>query len=183
MNRQPMVDVSLKNAFTCPFHRSPSFSSYTSVMKTKHSASFSNGYSPLMISKLTPESKLPRLDYCRIRLCYDNAELDLFLDHSTTLLYQAIQLPSSFCLLASLSSSSRSLSSTMKKLIDSRKYRESLDLFHRQSQATSDTTLLFALKATARLRDRERGVAIHQQLSSSSLRKPSVQTSLIHFHS
>ena len=71
----------------------------------------------------------------------------------------------------------------MKKLMDSRKYREALDLFQRQPQMSSDTTLIFALKAAALLRDRERGVAIHQQLSSSSLRNPSIQTSLIHFHS
>ncbi|CAF1150597.1 unnamed protein product [Didymodactylos carnosus] len=70
----------------------------------------------------------------------------------------------------------------MKKLIQCRQYKEVLDLFDRQSQVSTDATHTLALKACAKLRDRERGIRIHRQLSSQALQDPFIQTSLIHFY-
>ena len=58
-----------------------------------------------------------------------------------------------------------------------------VDLFDRQSQVSTDITLNMALKAGTELHDRERGIQIHQQLSSQSLENRFIQTSLIHFSS
>ncbi|CAF1100411.1 unnamed protein product [Didymodactylos carnosus] len=81
-----------------------------------------------------------------------------------------------------ISSSPIKLNATMKKLIESRQYKEVLDLFDRQSQVFTDSTLTLALKACAKLCDRERGIRIHRQLSSQALRDSFTQTSLIHFY-
>jgi hypothetical protein len=71
----------------------------------------------------------------------------------------------------------------MKQLLDSRRYREALNLFDRLSQPVTDMALTLALKACANLRDRERGIQIHHQLSAHSLQDPFIQTSLIHLYS
>ena len=78
---------------------------------------------------------------------------------------------------------SQKLNSTMKQLIDNRRYRDVLDLFDRETQASTDATRTLALKACAKLGDCERGLRIHQQLSSKSLRNHFIQTSLIHLYS
>ena len=72
----------------------------------------------------------------------------------------------------------------MKKLTESRQYRQVLDLFDQQSSIPSTSTALtLALKACTQLRARERGIRIHRQLSPQSLRDPYIRTSLIHFYS
>jgi pentatricopeptide repeat protein len=70
----------------------------------------------------------------------------------------------------------------MKELIDVRRYKEALDLFDRPSQAPNDYSLNLALKACTKLGLRQRGIKIHQELSSKSLQNPFIQVSLIHFY-
>jgi hypothetical protein len=76
-----------------------------------------------------------------------------------------------------------SLSPTMKKLIDARRYGDALDLFDRQSNVSTDSAFNLALKACTKLADKEHGIRIHQKLSPQSLQNPFIQTSLIHFYS
>ena len=71
----------------------------------------------------------------------------------------------------------------MRNLISARQYKEALDLFDRKLSICTDSTFNLALKASTRLSDYQRGVRIHQQLSSKSLQNPFIQTSLIHFYS
>ena len=71
----------------------------------------------------------------------------------------------------------------MKQLVESRRYRDALNLFDLQSPSVTDKTLTLALKACANLRDRERGIRIHSQLSPHLLQDPFIQTSLMHFYS
>ena len=84
---------------------------------------------------------------------------------------------------ADVSSSSLEFNSTIKQLIASRQYKQALNFFDRQSTLATDVTLSLALKASAELADEQRGLRIHRQLSSSSLHKAYIQTSLIHFYS
>ena len=81
------------------------------------------------------------------------------------------------------SSSSIIVNSTMKKLIDSRQYRNALVLFDEQSQMNTDFDINMALKACTKLQDYERGMKMEQQLSSHSRNNLFIQTSLIHFYS
>jgi pentatricopeptide repeat protein len=71
----------------------------------------------------------------------------------------------------------------MKKLIDSKRYKDALDLFDRHSNVPTDLAFNLALKACTKLADRGRGIRIHQKLSPQSLQDPFIQTSLIHFYS
>jgi hypothetical protein len=71
----------------------------------------------------------------------------------------------------------------MKKLIDSKQYKDALDLFDRQSNVSTDSAFNLALKACTKLADRERGIRIHQKLSPQALQDPFIQASLIHFYS
>ena len=71
----------------------------------------------------------------------------------------------------------------MKELIESRRYKDALDLFERHSGISTDITLNLALKACSKLRDCERGVRIHQRLSPQTLANPFIQASLVHFYS
>jgi hypothetical protein len=76
-----------------------------------------------------------------------------------------------------------SLSPTMKKLIDARRYKDALDLFDRQSNVSTDSAFNLALKACTKLADTQRGIRIHQKLSPQLLQDPFIQTALIHFYS
>ena len=71
----------------------------------------------------------------------------------------------------------------MKALIDSKQYRKALTLFDQQSQTFTDLEINMALKACTSLNEYQRGVKIHQQLSSQSLNNPLIQSSLIRFYS
>ena len=77
----------------------------------------------------------------------------------------------------------RKLDLMMKQLIGSRRYKDAVDLFEKQSQISTDITTNLALKACTKLNDRERGIRIHQQLSSKSQANPFIQASLLHFYS
>lgn len=81
------------------------------------------------------------------------------------------------------SSVSMKLHAEMKKLIDSQKYQNALELFHRQFQNSTDPTVTLALKASSILRDYQSGIRIHRQLSERSTKNPWIQSSLIHFYS
>jgi len=83
----------------------------------------------------------------------------------------------------SISSSSKVLTSTMKKLIDAKQYQEALNVFDQQSEMSTDFHFNMALKACAHLHNYQYGKKIHQQLSSNSLNNPFIQSSLINFYS
>ena len=85
---------------------------------------------------------------------------------------------------SSTATTTTALESTMKKLTESRHYQQVLDLFGQQSPIpTTSTALTLALKACTKRRDWERGIRLHRELSTQSLRDPYVQTALIHFYS
>ena len=71
----------------------------------------------------------------------------------------------------------------MKELIDSRRYQDALNLFDQPSAASNEISVNLALKACTKLGHRQRGMQIHQNLSSKSLHNPFIQASLIHFYS
>ena len=52
--------------------------------------------------------------------------------------------------------------SDVMKCIDSQRYRDALDLFHRQFRISIDPTITLALKAATILRDQQSGTRIHQ---------------------
>ncbi|CAF1449460.1 unnamed protein product, partial [Rotaria sordida] len=70
----------------------------------------------------------------------------------------------------------------MKKLIDSKQYKEALDLFDQQTEICNNFTIDMAIKACTILNDYKRGITIQQKLSSNSLNNPYIQTSLIRFY-
>ena len=84
---------------------------------------------------------------------------------------------------AAVASSALKLNSKIKQLIESRQYRQALDLFDKQSHLSTNSTITLALKASTLARSYKHGVQIHQQLSKQSLTNPWIQTSLIHFYS
>jgi hypothetical protein len=94
-------------------------------------------------------------------------------------IYQKIYKTSSI----SSSSASTNLYTTMKKLIDSKQYRQAADLFDQQSQYSTNGAINMALKACTSLKEYQRGISIHRQLSPHSLNDPYIQTSLIQFYS
>jgi hypothetical protein len=69
----------------------------------------------------------------------------------------------------------------MTKLIDSKQYRNALDIFDQQPELSSDIAINLTLKACTKLNDYQRGFNIQRQLSLKSLKNPFIQTSLIHF--
>ena len=81
------------------------------------------------------------------------------------------------------SSSANKVELTMKRLIESKRYAEVVNLYHQPSHSSNAICSTLALKACTKLGDYESGVGIHQQLSSQSLKNPFIQTSLIHFYS
>lgn len=81
------------------------------------------------------------------------------------------------------SSSSNTPQSSMKQLIDAKRYAEALHMYQQSSQRPTDYDSTMALKACTKLRDFSAGARIHRQLSAKTLRNPFVQTSLIHFYS
>jgi hypothetical protein len=87
------------------------------------------------------------------------------------------------CLSIVPSASSRELESSMKRLTESGQYRQALDLFDQYSSNFTSIAWTQALKACAKLRDRERGIEIHRQLRGEALQDPFLQTSLLHFYS
>ena len=106
----------------------------------------------------------------------------VLIDHQS--IYKSLSTVSSPSSLPSAAQNTpRKVDLMMKQLIDSRRYKDALDLFEKQSQISTDITMNLALKACTKLNDRERGVRIHQRLSPTSRNNPFIQASLLHFYS
>ncbi|CAF2065726.1 unnamed protein product [Rotaria magnacalcarata] len=79
-------------------------------------------------------------------------------------------------------SSSMKLNATLKKLLDSKQYKEALDLFDQKFEICTDFTIDMAIKACTISKDYKRGFNIQKRLSSNSLNNPFIQVSLIHLY-
>ncbi|CAF4683867.1 unnamed protein product [Rotaria sp. Silwood1] len=66
--------------------------------------------------------------------------------------------------------------------MDSKKYKQALNLFNEQSAIATNSTIVIAIKACTQLHDYKTGFDIQQKLSSKALNDPYIQTSLIHFY-
>lgn len=76
------------------------------------------------------------------------------------------------------------LGTQMKQLNDAKRFRESLTLFDsHKSSNTTDLSINQALKASIHLNDFQRGLSIHKQLSSRSLKCRHIQMSLVQLYS
>ncbi|CAF2094561.1 unnamed protein product [Rotaria magnacalcarata] len=80
-------------------------------------------------------------------------------------------------------SSSVKLNATLKKLLDSKQYKEALDLFDQKFEKCTDFTIDMAIKACTISKDYKRGFHIQKRLSSNSLNNPFIQASLIRLYS
>ncbi|CAF1040975.1 unnamed protein product [Rotaria magnacalcarata] len=81
-----------------------------------------------------------------------------------------------------LFSSSVTLNSTMKKLFDSKQYKEALNLFDQNFEICNDSTIDMAIKACTVSKDYSRGTRIQQRLSSKSLNNSYIQATLLRFY-
>ncbi|CAF1668970.1 unnamed protein product [Rotaria magnacalcarata] len=100
----------------------------------------------------------------------------LFVFRRTVSLYQNLYKTSS-------SLSPREIYSRMKKLIDSKEYKKTLDFFDQQSHSCTDFEINLALKACISLNEYQRGMNIRKNFSQNSLNNPYIQTTLIQFYS
>ncbi|CAF4300725.1 unnamed protein product, partial [Rotaria magnacalcarata] len=71
---------------------------------------------------------------------------------------------------------------TLKKLLDSKQYKEALDLFDQKFEICTDFTIDMAIKACTMSNDYKRGFNIQKRLSSNSLNNPFIQVSLIRLY-
>ncbi|CAF3435814.1 unnamed protein product [Rotaria socialis] len=74
------------------------------------------------------------------------------------------------------------LSSTMKKLFDSKQYKEALNLFDQTFEISTDSTIDMAIKACTISKDYKHGIRIQQRLSSKSRNNCSIQAALLCFY-
>ncbi|CAM4792274.1 unnamed protein product [Rotaria magnacalcarata] len=81
-----------------------------------------------------------------------------------------------------LFSSSMALNSTMKKLFDSKQYKEALNLFDQNFKISTDSTIDMAIKACTISKDYKRGIRIQQRLSSQSRNNSYIQAALLCFY-
>ncbi|CAF3915277.1 unnamed protein product, partial [Rotaria magnacalcarata] len=81
-----------------------------------------------------------------------------------------------------LFSSSMALSSTMKKLFDSKQYREALNVFDQHFEISTDSTIDMAIKACTLSKDYKRGIRIQQRLSFKSRNNSYIQAALLCFY-
>ncbi|CAM4803923.1 unnamed protein product [Rotaria magnacalcarata] len=81
-----------------------------------------------------------------------------------------------------LFSSSMALSSTMKKLFDSKQYKEALNLFDQNFKISTDSTIDMAIKACTISKDYKRGIRIQQRLSAQSRNNSYIQAALLCFY-
>ncbi|CAM4819679.1 unnamed protein product [Rotaria magnacalcarata] len=79
-------------------------------------------------------------------------------------------------------SSSMKLNATLKKLLDSKQYKEALDLFDQKFEICTDFTIDMAIKACTISKDYKRGFNIQKRLSSNPLNNPFIQVSLIRLY-
>ncbi len=70
----------------------------------------------------------------------------------------------------------------MKKLVDSKQYREVLDVFDEKSQVSIDQEINLALKVCTLSKQCERGAKIVKQLSQQSIYNPYIQVSLLQLY-
>ena len=80
-------------------------------------------------------------------------------------------------------SSLTQLDMTMKRWVDSKQYRQALDLFEQQPTHRTNVSINMAIKACTAINDYQRGTDIIQHLSLFSMKNPFIQTSLIRFYS
>ncbi|CAF1366668.1 unnamed protein product [Rotaria sordida] len=80
-------------------------------------------------------------------------------------------------------SSSIQLNSKLKKLFDSKQYKEALELFDQKFEECTDFTISMGIKACTISKDYNRGIKIERNLSSNSINNSYIQASLIQFHS
>ncbi|CAF1504264.1 unnamed protein product [Rotaria magnacalcarata] len=81
-----------------------------------------------------------------------------------------------------LFSSSIALDSTIKKLFDSKQYKEALNLFDQNFEISTDSTINMAIKACMISKDYKRGTRIQQRLSSKSRNNSYIQAALLFFY-
>ncbi|CAF2135650.1 unnamed protein product, partial [Rotaria magnacalcarata] len=81
-----------------------------------------------------------------------------------------------------LFSSSMALNSTMKKLFDSKQYKEALNLFDQNFEISTDSTIDMAIKACTISKDYKRGIRIQQRLSFKSRNNSYIQAALLCFY-
>ncbi|CAF2139675.1 unnamed protein product [Rotaria magnacalcarata] len=74
------------------------------------------------------------------------------------------------------------LNAALKKLLDSKQYKEALDLFDQKFEICTDFTINMAIKACTMSNDYKRGFNIQKKLSSNSLNNPFIQASLIRLY-
>ncbi|CAF4919750.1 unnamed protein product, partial [Rotaria magnacalcarata] len=79
-------------------------------------------------------------------------------------------------------SSSMKLNAALKKLLDSKQYKEALDLFDQKFEICTDFTIDMAIKACTISKDYKRGFNIQKRLTSNSLNNPFIQVSLIRLY-
>ncbi|CAF4174146.1 unnamed protein product, partial [Rotaria sordida] len=79
-------------------------------------------------------------------------------------------------------SSSIQLNSKLKKLFDSKQYKEALELFDQKFEECTDFTISMGIKACTISKDYNRGIKIERNLSSNSINNSYIQASLIQFH-
>ncbi|CAF5223443.1 unnamed protein product, partial [Rotaria magnacalcarata] len=81
-----------------------------------------------------------------------------------------------------LFSSSMALNSTMKKLFDSKQYKEALNLFDQNFEISTDSTIDMGIKACTISKDYTRGIRIQQRLSFKSRNNSYIQAALLCFY-
>ncbi|CAF4144178.1 unnamed protein product [Rotaria magnacalcarata] len=74
------------------------------------------------------------------------------------------------------------LNSTMKKLFDSKQYKEALNLFDQNFKISTDSTIDMAIKACTISKDYKRGIRIQQKLSFKSRNNSYIQAALLCFY-
>ncbi|CAF1305070.1 unnamed protein product [Rotaria sordida] len=79
-------------------------------------------------------------------------------------------------------SSPAHLNSTIKKLIDTKQYKQAVDLCYQNLEKCTNYTISIAINACNILNDYQRGIDIKEKISSNSLQNSYIQTSLIRFY-
>ncbi|CAM4780744.1 unnamed protein product [Rotaria magnacalcarata] len=70
----------------------------------------------------------------------------------------------------------------MKKRLDSKRYKEALNLFDQNFEISTDSTIDMAIKACTMSKAYQRGTRIQQRLSSKSLNNSYIQAALLRFY-
>ncbi|CAF5006053.1 unnamed protein product, partial [Rotaria sp. Silwood1] len=81
-----------------------------------------------------------------------------------------------------LDSSSIKLNLILKKMFDSKQYKQAFELVDEKFDTCTDITIASAIKACAVSKDYTRGINIHRKLSPNSMNNSYIQGSLIQFY-